>query len=33
MKQMGAEFNLYRLEDNRIMSLLFLPMVSGQFLK
>ena len=33
MKQMGAEFNLYRLEDNRIMSRLVLPMVSGQFLK
>ena len=33
MKQMGAEFNLYRLEDNRIMSRLVLPMVSGRFLK
>ena len=33
MRQMGAEFNLYRLEDNRIMSRLVLPMVSGQFLK
>lgn len=33
MRQMGAEFNLYRLEDNRIMSRLVLPMISGQLLK
>jgi GAF domain-containing protein len=33
MKQMGAEFNLYQLDDKRIMSRLVLPMVSRQFLK
>ncbi len=33
MKQMGAEFNLYQLDDKRIMSRLVLPIVSRQFLK
>ncbi len=33
MKQMGAEFNLYQLDDNRIMSRLVLPVVSGRFPK